>query len=78
MDAPQRGALTLVRLIAGVLIVWSLLELGLYWAECSNPRHPLPMHAVPVLLKLIPALLGVVVLIKARAIAEWISNTLDL
>jgi hypothetical protein len=78
MDAPQRGALTLVRLISVLLVIWTLLELGLYWAECSNPKHPVPMQAVPVLLKLIPALIGFATLIKARAIAEWISNTLDL
>jgi hypothetical protein len=35
------------------------------------------MELVPVLLRLIPAVLGIVVLVKARALAEWISNILD-
>ncbi|HEX9047955.1 MAG TPA: hypothetical protein VF988_13105 [Verrucomicrobiae bacterium] len=78
MDDPQRGALTLVRLVGVLLLIWAALELGLYWAVCANPSHPQAMHVMPVILKLIPAFCGCLVLIKARAIAEWISNTLDL
>jgi hypothetical protein len=77
MDAPERGALTLVRLVGALCLVASILELGLYWARCSIPNHRIPMELVPVLLRLIPALIGFVMLIKARAIAEWISNILD-
>ena len=77
MEAPERGALTLVRLIGVMLVVATLLELGLYWAKCSIPDHKVPMELIPVLLRLIPAVLGLVVLIKARAIAEWISNVID-
>ena len=77
MDAPARGALTLVRLIGVLLVVASLLELGLYWAKCANPRHPVPVEVLPVAIRLIPAALGLGVLIKARVIAEWISDLLD-
>lgn len=77
MDAPERGALTLVRLIGALLIVATILELGLYWAKCWSPRHPTPVEVIPVSLRLIPALLGFAVLIKARAIAEWLSDLLD-
>ena len=77
MDAPERGGLTLVRLIGVMLIVATILELGLYWAKCSIPEHKVPVEVIPVVLRLIPAVLGVVVLIKARALAEWISNILD-
>ncbi len=77
MDAPERGALTLVRLVGVMLVVATILDLGLYWAKCSMPSHPVPMEAIPIILKLIPAVLGLVVLIMARAIAEWISNILD-
>ncbi len=59
MDAPERGALTLVRLIGGFLVVASILELGLYWAKCSIPKHPVPMESLPVLLRLIPAVTGI-------------------
>jgi hypothetical protein len=58
-------------------IVATILELGLYWAKCSIPANRVPMELIPVLLRLIPALLGFIVLIKARAVAEWISNILD-
>ncbi len=67
----------LVRLIGGFLVVASILEFGLYWAKCSIPKHPVPMEALPVVLRLIPAGLGFVILLKARAIADWISNILD-
>jgi len=77
MDAPERGGLMLVRLIGVSLVVASILELGLYWAKCSIPDHKVPVELIPVLLYLIPAVLGFVVLIKARALAEWISNILD-
>jgi hypothetical protein len=78
MDAPERGGLTLVRLVGVMLVVATILELGLYWAKCSLPAHRVPVELIPVLLRLIPALLGIVVLIRARAIADWISNALDL
>jgi hypothetical protein len=77
MDAPERGALTLVRLIGVMFVVATILELGLYWAKCSIPDHKVPLELVPVLLRLIPAAVGFVVLVKARALAEWISNILD-
>ena len=77
MEAPERGGLTLVRLIGVTLVVATILELGLYWAKCSIPDHKVPVELIPVLMRLIPAVLGVVVLIKARALAEWISNILD-
>jgi hypothetical protein len=35
------------------------------------------MLVFPCVLKCVPAVIGLVVLIKARAIAEWISNKLD-
>ena len=73
MEAPERGGLTLVRLVGVMFIVATILELGLYLAKCLIPNHRVPIEVVPVLLRLIPAVLGFVVLIKARAIAEWIA-----
>ena len=78
MDAPERGALMLVRLIGVLFVVASLLELGLYWAECANPKHPVPVEKISCVLRLIPAAIGLVILIKAKAIAEWISDKLGL
>ena len=75
MDSPERGALLLVHLIAIGLIGLSLLELGLYGGECYVHHQPVQIfHAV---LLFIPFGLGIVVLAKARAVAEWISNKFD-
>lgn len=77
MDAPERGGLTLVRLVGVMLIVATVLELGLYLAKCLNPNHRLPIEVIAILLRSIPALLGIVVLIKANAIADWLADLLD-
>ena len=67
-----------VRLIGVMLVVATILELGLYWAKCAFPKPPLPVELAPCLMKTIPAVFGLIILIKARAIAEWISDQLDL
>jgi len=77
MDAPERGALTLVRLIGVMFLVAALLEVGLYLAECRAPRNPRPVEVLPVLLRSLWAVPGLVMLAKGRAIAEWISHQLD-
>ena len=77
MDAPERGALMLVRLIGVLFVVASILELGLYWAKCAFAKPPVPAETIPCALKLIPAVIGFVILIKGKAIAERISNILD-
>lgn len=77
MDAPERGALTLVRLVGVMFVVATILELGLYLAKCLNPRQPGPVEVLPVFLRLIPAVFGFIVLAKSRAIAGWISDFLD-
>lgn len=68
----------LVRLIGVTLMLATILELGLYWARCSMPNHRVPVEVVPVLLRLIPAVLGTIVLVKARALADWLVDLLDL
>jgi len=65
----------LVRFIAVSLIGVSVVELALYWVISSS--HRTPVETFPCILKSIPAVLGVVILIKAKAVAEWISNKLD-
>ncbi|MGB7748525.1 MAG: hypothetical protein WBN75_14700 [Verrucomicrobiia bacterium] len=75
MDAPQRGALMLVRLIATGLVGLSVLELGLYGGECCV--HHQPVQILRAVFFFIPFVLGVVIFVQARAIAEWISNTFD-
>jgi uncharacterized membrane protein HdeD (DUF308 family) len=75
MDAPQRGALTLVYLIAIALVGYGLLEMGLYWTECLV--HKQPVKALHFALPALPIVAGVVILARAKALAKWISEKLD-
>jgi hypothetical protein len=77
MDAPLRGALMFVRLVAGCFMVIGLLDTGLYLTQCFEPKHPAPVKAFPIVLDSIPFLVGVGILIKAKAIANWISDKLE-
>ena len=65
----------LVRFTAVSLIGITAVELALYWVVSSS--HHTPMETFSCVLKSIPAVLGIVILIKAKAVAEWISNKLD-
>jgi hypothetical protein len=75
MDSPERGALMLVRLIATALIGWTAVELALDWLVCDH-KH-VPMKAIPVGAKSLPLAIGLVLLIKSKAVAQWISDKLD-
>jgi len=63
----------LVRFIAIALIGFSLAELALTFAI----EQKVPVTVLPCLLKSLPALGGVIMLIRGRAIAEWMDNLLD-
>jgi hypothetical protein len=75
MDAPERGALMLVRFIALSLIGWTVVELVLYWVIAQHNRTA--MQIFPCVLKSIPFLLGVVILIKSKSLAAWVSEKLE-
>jgi hypothetical protein len=75
MDAPDRGALMLVRFIAVSLICITVVEVMLYWVIAQH--NHMALEIFPCILKSIPAVAGIVILIKAKAVAEWISNKLD-
>ncbi|MGO8836467.1 MAG: hypothetical protein ACLQAH_05625 [Limisphaerales bacterium] len=75
MDAPPRGALMFVRFTAAGLIGLSVLELGLYAGECFV--HYQPVQFIHGLLLFLPFVIGVAILVKARAVADWISNKFD-
>ncbi len=66
-----------VRLVAGCFMVIGLLDTGLYLTQCFEPKHPAPVKVLPMVLNSIPFLIGVAVLIKAKAIAQWISDKLE-
>jgi hypothetical protein len=75
MDAPDRGALMLIRFIALSLMGVTLVDLVLYWVVSQHNHTRMTIFSC--VLNSIPAVIGLVVLIKARAIAGWISSKLD-
>jgi hypothetical protein len=78
MEAPNRGALMLVWLIGASFVLGTILALGLYWARCAFAKPlPVPVEVLPCVWRLIPAAIGFAILIKARAIAAWISDMLE-
>ena len=75
MDAPERGALMLVRFVAAALIGWSVVELALDWA--IHQHQAAPVTWLTSLGQCLPLLAGIVLLLKSRSLAEWISDKLD-
>ena len=65
----------LVRFAAIALMGFGLIGLSLHWIESSV--HHTPMRIFHFALPAILFVPGVVILFKAGAIAEWISNKLD-
>jgi hypothetical protein len=76
MNSPERGALMLVRFVAVALLGWALVEVTLYVSVTLHKK--LPVEMLPCLVKSLPAVAGVCVLVKARALSEWLVDKLDL
>ncbi len=75
MDEPHRGAVILVRFIAVGLIGLGVIELSLSWLE--NSAHHTPMEPFDFAVPAILFVAGIVVLIKTRSLAAWVSDKLD-
>jgi hypothetical protein len=75
MDVPERGALMLVRVIATALIGWAIVDVALYCSLCNHKN--VPIEILPCILKSISAVVGLFFLIRARSIAQWVSDKLD-
>ncbi len=65
----------LVRFIAVALIGWAVAELALYGVVSSHNNQPMAVGKI--IFKSLPLLAGVVVLIKQKALAEWVSDLMD-
>ena len=65
----------LVRFVAVALIGWATVELVLYVVICRHKA--VPVEIFPCVIKSLPFIAGVAVLIKARALAEWLADKLD-
>jgi len=66
----------LIRFLAATAIGWALVDLVLYWVV--NSHKNLPEETVPCLVKSLPAIVGVVMFIKSKSLAEWMADKLDL
>ena len=87
MESSQRGALALVRLVAFCLIVIGVLDAGIYLTQYATPylvaqRHqphsqPVPLNLLRLALDAIPVISGIVILVKARAVAEWLADIIE-
>jgi hypothetical protein len=75
MDEPPRGALILVCFSAAAVVGLSALELLLYLVQ-QHQQH-LPPGIIHTTLLSLPVVIGFVILVRARAVAEWISNKFD-
>ncbi len=75
MEAPPRGALTLVYFTAISLVSYGLLEMGLYWGECL--AHKQPVKILHFALPAVPFVAGVVILVRAKAVAKWLADKLE-
>jgi len=77
METPRRGALNFVRFVAACLIVIGTLDATLCLTPAFNPKHHAPVKIVLLFLNVIPAVIGILILAKARAIAEWIDDQIQ-
>ncbi len=87
MESSQRGALALVRLVAACIILIGILDAGMYLTQFVIPyferqQHLQPQPTAPLkiwrlALDAIPVIAGIVMLIRARAIAEWLADIIE-
>ena len=66
-----------VRFAAACLMVIGLLDTGLYLTQCFEPKHPVPVKILPIVLNSIPFVIGVVILIRTKTVANWISDKFE-
>jgi len=62
-------------LIGVALSGWTTVDLALDWLGCHQKQ--LPMKTFPCLVKSLPLALGLILMVKSKAAAQWISEKLD-
>ena len=88
MESSQRGALGLVRLVAVCIMLVGILDAGTYLTQYVTPyfeRHqhlelsqPIaPLHIWRLVLDTLPVIIGIVILVKAKAVAEWLADMIE-
>jgi hypothetical protein len=71
----NRIAITVVRLTAAGFLVVGLMNLGLYWFKSHHDQTDMSIWRCVYLS--IPLVIGVVILVKSSALAEWVDQYLD-
>ncbi len=66
----------LVRFIAVALIGWACVEIGLYLL--ISRHNGTPVKPVTCIIDSLPMIAGLVMLVKAKSLAQWVSEKLDL
>jgi len=66
----------LVRFVGAALIGWTAVEIALYLVICRQKN--LPVGVLACVIRSLPLLLGSVVLVKSKSLANWVSDKLDL
>jgi len=74
-DSAPGKARTLVWLIAGSCLLVGGMNLGLYFFQCHHQQ--LVVSWVRCLWLAIPLVVGIVLLVKTRELADWINEWLD-
>lgn len=67
----------LVRLVAVCVIMIGLLDVGLYLTKCFEPKHPSPVKVPPIIWNSVPVVIGIIILVKAKAISEWFADQFE-
>jgi ABC-type arginine/histidine transport system permease subunit len=75
MDASERGALMLVRVVVVALICWAVVDLALYVAICRHQQ--LPVKFFPCFIRGLPLLAGLALLLKAKSVARWVAEKME-
>jgi len=75
MDPLERGILLIIRLIAATLMLWSVMDLSLDAILLLHNHRPVAVLTWTV--DAIPLPLGIVAMVKARALAHWACDKLE-
>ena len=74
MDPLERGILLIVRLVAAALILWSVMDLSL---DMLLVLHDKVVSAYTFVSESVPMVLGIVALVKAKALTRWACDKLE-
>ena len=75
MDPSLRGALLFVRFLGVTLVGATLVMLGLQYAD--SLVHHEAMEIIPGLIRALPLVIGLLILFKSRALAQWLADWLE-